>query len=273
MCPALFCSNGRGERLERDPRRGDRRRRSGRFTGPRVAGAEPAKSTTNRPSSIVTVTSMRIGSSVMPSSSSQSTAVHDPCGSAATASRVARSAWATNRRRWPRRRSARPNFATMSISRRSPVRSVATWAWRSPMHELGHAGVEADQLDDLAVEHATVEHLGAREERSPPGARRSSRARSPGPWRRGPSSARGRTRTRPARRRRCHRARPEHRREQRRVVGVRGVPVRVVEQHDVAAVQVLPADVLDALAERVVVGAEEAGEPRRLGDQAAGRAS
>ncbi|CAB4590530.1 unannotated protein [freshwater metagenome] len=55
------------------------------FTGPRVADAEPAKSTVNFPSLIVTVTCIRIGSSVMPSSSSQSTAVHVPCGKAISA--------------------------------------------------------------------------------------------------------------------------------------------------------------------------------------------
>ena len=204
MWPWLFWLVRAGERLERDPCRGDRRRRTACSPGPRVAGAEPAKSTTKRPSPIVTVTSMRTGSSVMPSSSSQSTAVHDPCGSAATPRRVARSAWAR-------------------ISSMARVDHVATELGhdveQAPLagpqrrhlgvhvadHQLGHAAVEADQLDDLAVEHAALERPSCPGRASPPGARRSSRARSPGPWRRGPSSGRARTRTPPARRRRRRR--------------------------------------------------------------------
>ena len=104
----------------------------GMFTGPRVAGAEPAKSTTKRPSPIVTVTSMRTGSVEMPSSSSQSTAVHDPCGSASRAARVVRSEWARiSSTAWST--TSRPNLASTSSRRRSPVRSVAIWACMSPI--------------------------------------------------------------------------------------------------------------------------------------------
>src|SRR5690606_6468668 len=60
---------------------------------------------------------------------------------------------------------------------------------------------------------------------------------------------------------------PEHRGEQHRVVGVGAAPVRVVQQVDVAGGEVLLADVLDALDDGVVVGAEERGDAGRLGGQ------
>ena len=61
--------------------------------------------------------------------------------------------------------------------------------------------------------------------------------------------------------------RDEDRREQDGVVGVRGTPVGVVEERDIPRLQVFDADVLDPLADGVVVGAEELGDAGRFRDQ------
>ena len=58
---AFVGSCRRGEGLEGDLRQVAIVDPNGMLTGPRIAGAEPAKSTTNSPSAIVTVTCMRIG--------------------------------------------------------------------------------------------------------------------------------------------------------------------------------------------------------------------
>ena len=46
-----------------------------------------------------------------------------------------------------------------------------------------------------------------------------------------------------------------------------GAPVGIIEKNDIAGLEVLFADVLHALAYRMVVGAEEEGQARSLGDQ------
>ena len=101
----------------------------------------------------------------MPSSSSQSTAVHDPCGSAASAARVARSACARISVDGRGRPSSRPNLAS------DLEQAALAGAQRGDLgvhvtdHQLGHPAVEADQLDDLAVRaRRRSNDLGAREE-------------------------------------------------------------------------------------------------------------
>ena len=233
---------------------------TGMLTGPRGAGAEPSQSTTNSPPAIVTVTWSGIGPSVIPSPSIQSQAVHEPSGIAASARRAVRSPWSRIASTHAST-VGRPNFASSSPNRRSPVRSAAICAFRSPstasgMRELKRIRSSSSRSGRpaltsfvpgkispswcMSVESSTYPRI-LRTQVEPVGPHDQKR----------------------------NRQRPrlvEHGREQGRVVGVGAAPVRVVEHDYVALPEVLAADEVDALADRVVVGPDEARHAGCLGD-------
>ena len=233
----------------------------GMLTGPVVAGAEPAKSTVKVPSRLVTVTCMRTGSVVMPSSSSQSTAVHEPCGNASNA---------CARRPLGVRQDLldRPGHGVAAELGDDLDQAALTGAQTGDLgvhvtdDQLGHAAVEADQLDDLTVEHAALEHLRAGEQ--DPLLVHVGRVQHVAGILGAEVHPMGAHADEPQQRV----VAVEHRSEHRRVIGVGSVPVRVVQQHHITTTQLTQPDVLHPLAQRIIIRPQEAGESGRFRQQA-----
>ena len=106
------------------------------LTGPRACGAVPLKSNVASSPRISTRTRIGSGAASTPSSSSQSSPVHTPSGSARRASRIARSDAACSASKHALSVSA-PYRSTSSPMRRAATSSAANCAKMSPRRSSG----------------------------------------------------------------------------------------------------------------------------------------